>query len=514
MFYKLFKKEFKFNIYKPFINNLKKPFEFIFSLIIYFLIIASSIIIFVNLLKGFSNYHLSKEILILLISIFCLIEVFTSINKYRSVIFDVNDKSILLSLPIKSKDVILSKILVLLVKELCFSCLVILPIIISFLIVSKASSLLYVFAVFTVLMFSIIPLCLTMLIVFLIPKKRKLNIGLFLWKLLIYVIIFTLYYFVLKTLLHFVNNNSLSFIFTTQNAKILENIANFSFPFVFIGNILVGNQIILNLMFLIFVDLLLVFLVLFFAKKVFNKENFEEKNNPVSRNMFLSSKHPLLKKEIILLTRKEDFFYNYLFILISVPYLCYLQMMVINELIVETFGINYRLPFALMTIILITCIANILGINILKNENYNFNMMKIFPISLKKQIFTKLMLMLGLLLISNFSCLFILLLTKQIAFIEFIMYFIITLLFNSGLLIGAFNKTINTFKVDFTAITIIKAFIVSFFVLILSLVFNLVYDFSFIDICAILLLLSGLYFVYELFNFKRNLNNRLELLVL
>ena len=172
----LLKKEWKEQIRSRFFNSKKNILSSILGLAITFGVIALIIFILNALNSRFIAYGVSKEVFTITIFAVMILEIALNINRVSNALYNVNESALILSLPLNSKDVVLSKVIILYINELLSMSVLLISIIVSFGLGSDMGAYYYITSF---VLFLIVPLIsLFVMIILSIPYikvKRKIS---------------------------------------------------------------------------------------------------------------------------------------------------------------------------------------------------------------------------------------------------------------------------------------------------------------------------------------------------
>lgn len=420
--------------------------SYILKAIVFALVAVLEVYIFIALDKKIGSYssYGSFDFLLLFLFIMIFVDVIFSVLKARKVFFNKIDSDVLLPLPIKSNEIIISKAFYIYLNEVITNYMISVPLLVTFGALRGFRPYFYVFCAIYPFIISLFNLGLTLLLVvpfeFIYRAVREKDwIQLIIASVLVITLCFV-YKYVLDLFLNLLMNSNIG---GTLNEGFLDGLHNASQFFVPVSNLLnpVVNKtnIIQNL--LVFLGATVISLSAgFFAssmtynhlsKNAITTSGKPKKDKPIIvQNSFKS----LLKKEFVLLFRNSGYMFSYTSLLIMQPFL---TMVVISSLSSIMYS-NLKLftvympeiinAINIMLILLFNSVINsgaTLGIT---REGKGLQVMKYIPVDPFKMILAKLMiptiLSAGSFLITEI----LLILTGQISVVAFIVTLLVGLI--------------------------------------------------------------------------------------
>lgn len=517
----LFKREFNTVILGK-SNNQKQIISFITTTIIYLFVMGVVIFLFTGLVRGFSQYGLAQELLVIFLAFSVFIQIISGIKPVIKYLYQNQDYYILQPLPVKEADVIIVKMGVLYIRELLLSMILMLPIVIAYGIVINAKYSYYALLPLVLILIPIMPLSISVLFALPLIKINKLMDRFQIIKLFIgatfLIFVFLVYQDILNIIVGLMNENRLQFIFNVGNAEKMKRFASYLYPLNLFGKVLNGDRVVLNLFYIFLISVGLSILTVWFnqlnyeksVKKVHIKNSLKakpkhllRKPNPISA---------LYKKELLTVFRSRETAFSYISVLLTLPLIGYLLVSVINDVVIKMFGDTYLLPFVIMFIIILVGLCNSFVSTIISKEGEKLNILKTLPISFRKQVIVKIVFASIMLQVSLIITVLALIITDELSFLEGLLVWLITGFSSQSLIIGAVNLDLKRpdFKAQFyerkNSAFIFRTFIVGLFLSLSILIILIIVDFKTAIFFA--LTLSVLYMVLNISRLNRNIDEK------
>lgn len=517
----LFKREFNAVILGK--GNKYQRFNiFIVSSIVYLFIMGIVILLFAGLIRGFSQYGLAEELLVIFLAFSVFLQIFSGIKSVIKYLYRNKDFHILQPLPIKNENVIIVKMAVLYIRELFLSMILALPLVIAYGIVVDANIYYYALLPLVLLLIPIMSLSFSVLLAL---PAMKLNALLERHRIIkpligaaILVLVFFVYRHMLNIIVGLMNENRLQFIFNVGNAERVRKFAGHLYPLNLYGKILNGDKVAINILFIILINFGLA------ASAVWvNELNFEKLTKNVQNKIemhakqkrFLRKPNPtkaLYKKEMLTVFRSREMAFSYLAVLLTLPLIGYLLVSVINDVVSKMYGGTYLFPFVTLFMILLVGLTNSFACTIISKEGHKLNVLKALPVSYRKQIEVKVIFASIMMHISLIITILVLMVTKETKWLEGFWVWLIAGITSQALIIDAVNNDLT--KPDFseqfqegkTAGHIFKTFLVGLFVSGLMFVVMLLVNPMTASFLA--LVLSLLYLVMNILRLNRNIDEK------
>lgn len=341
---------------------------------------------------------LGNEFVIYFIFIVQLAQLLFGLSLTTKTLFFSSDND-LLKLPVSGKTILLSKVTYLYLKEMFFSLVLVLPVMIEFGILSGLGYSFYLLLPVFVLLFPLLPflfsLILSVPMMYLIGYlKNK-----FVVMLIIYICFvaggFYLYITCLKFILAVLQSGGASTLFSEQMVVNIKGVASYLYFPILLKNILLNYR--LGRSFLIVLALSLVFCagILLFAQKVYLKillKNSEGDGNFYSKKTTIKERTPtqaLFFKEFINIFRSVNYSFQYFTIVITTPLMVYFSNSIASSIGVEGLGRGVLPGVSVLVLIMFLTMGTSFAATSLTREGENFFHTKIIPVSYTKQVTVK-----------------------------------------------------------------------------------------------------------------------------
>ena len=393
----LLKKEWKEQIRSRFFNSKKNILSSILGLAITFGVIALIIFILNALNSRFIAYGVSKEVFTITIFAVMILEIALNINRVSNALYNVNESALILSLPLNSKDVVLSKVIILYINELLSMSVLLISIIVSFGLGSDMGAYYYITSF---VLFLIVPLIsLFVMIILSIPYikvKRKISelpIVQLVFALVLIGVFFICYRYVINLFIGLVNQDRLAAIFNSKTAELLQTICKYVVPANVMVNILFQEKIIVSVLVVLVVLAVAIYGGLFTSTRIYQsmlRKQPHKARNHNSTHHLTSAKKSLYKKELITLFRSSNFLFSYITILLLLPLISYIIAGEMKLLVERIFGERFFLPFVMMIVAMFASMINGFGSLVISREGNHLRTLKTLPVHFKVQVQVKL----------------------------------------------------------------------------------------------------------------------------
>ena len=476
-------------------NNLKwykKILPLISSLFLLTIFVMLEILVYSLIYKKVQIYEgFNKSLYIILIFIITLGIIISLIPNIIKMFFnDKSEKIIYSTTPITTYDILFSKVIALTIKTF-------------FILLTSIFVIGCCYGYLTKLIFTyyiLLFICIFILSIFIVGCGLLLSIpcyyvSLYIKKNKIFTLITTflmasliaiLYTMTLYLFINLVKDSSLDDIFNSENVLILQKISERLYPITNMVNITIFKDIDLNfvIFFVISLVIFIISLILFrlYLRKYY-KSNDSINKYKIPENLNFKIVNPnkaIINKELSLAFSKQDGLFSYLILIILEPFLIYGVISGVN-LIFTIGNFNYittLYPYIFLSVDTILIMLFIAFINMsssisLEKEKDTLMILKTTPISFKKQMFIKIMVIFSLSMISYLISLIILLSTKQISFISFLFNLLIG---GTLILILNFISLFNDLKHKKNNMTYLYGFIYPLIIVILGVITSLFFN--------------------------------------
>jgi len=355
-----------------------------------------------------AGIDLTREFLTFTITGFMVIQTLFLIPMLIKVLDINNDRELLLKLPLTSRQIFISKIIVAYLFELVFASVILGPILIAYGIAVSTAWWFFVFLIpFFIIFTPVFPFFLAILVLFPIMKlawfmknRTSITTVVYLLGLVAGVVIYMLA--VQSMVRPLVAEGFSQTLF--YNAGTIQNTASFFYPARSFAQLLYGN---LRIVFL-HVGIILLSSVGLFAfafyiaslkyKKFYMEEHstisgFKAKSNYKGK----SSVHAILDREILNIFRSSNYTFQFLLVVVITPLLIFFSNRIANYAVYQSFmnigdathafGISFEISL-FITMVLIPLASAFAASNI-SREGHNIYHTKLIPVSFRKQLFIK-----------------------------------------------------------------------------------------------------------------------------
>jgi hypothetical protein len=160
-------------------------------------------------------------------------------------------------------------------------------------------------------------------------------------------------------------------------------------------------------------------------------------------NVIRTQKGSLIFKELSEVFRNPTYMFSYVSVLFTLPALCYLTIGVLNELVNKLLGGDFIVPFAILVLIMFSCVCNTFAGDVISREESRIMIVKTIPVSYKTQVAVKVGVALVIACVSILLSVVVLMATKTLGVGEGVMIFLISALSASASIIHLVSRDIN-----------------------------------------------------------------------
>ncbi len=406
-FWTLFKYEFKMQT--PFFRKKGKldisggVFSF---LIVAFLVYVAVVFIkkvlqnyiVVEIDKIYQPVERAKELLTVLYLLVLLAMTVVILERTRKVFADDKNKQVFLRLPLRKRNVFLSKFAVLLIHTYGVGLVCILTINI---IVNSVLPLGTQFWLATVAVCVFMPMiCLLLVSLLIVPYIMVIELllnkysVLFILFTVVLAIAFMLYSQVLTIVQTLLTTGSIRFLFNSKFVGGMQTLYNNAYPISALVKILFEKDALLYWLILLlsaFVSMLIVFVV---SKNLYKITLYRQPRSSIKvkkSNDFTQSNTvlSLVKKEFICVYRQPKHIFSYFSVAMSMPIMVYFSFTLFDTLIFNTIGIRINFALALSTILLFGVLTNTFCSTNITRDGLAILKMKTLPLSVSKIFWAK-----------------------------------------------------------------------------------------------------------------------------
>lgn len=214
----------------------------------------------------------------------------------KSRLFDSKDNDLLFSMPIKSKKIFASRFLSILIMNLLFSLIFLIPSIVIYALEVSVSPIFYLYILFIILFVTIIPTALASIFGYLVAKLTSMSKSKNIFEMIFsLVFIFGIYYFMA--------NAQRFLLMFTENKELIDNIIKYGmYPFYLINMMLINNDVYSLLIYIVInIGVVYLFFTIFNKsyKKIISKlhEQKSKKNYKMKKLKASTQNKALIKKE-------------------------------------------------------------------------------------------------------------------------------------------------------------------------------------------------------------------------
>ncbi len=404
----LLKKEFgeKFSGLK---NQKRDVFGAILNVFLTLLVVGVFVFAFSYLANAYSSikigYVTNKpervyEILTILFTVMLLLLVIMGTTKLNKSLIEVGGLT-MLSLPVTPFQIFISKMIVVF-TELVLTCLIIsIPLFIVFVV----EGLLSWAIIFMVILYSVLLPVLALFISSLLTipfyyVKKWLNKH-FLFQLVFYILIIAVGFIVYSVFLRFVKglieSGEIVAFFNETNVLRIGKLCKMLFPVNIFSAIIVGKNIWLNILWLVLVTAIAFVGCYYVSKLVFTlvrhnrigkRDELILVKKPREKRTVLAS---LMRKEYLNILRTPNYAFSYFAIVLSLPLMVVVTANILTAMMNELTMLNCDFEIVLCSVLMYSILLNSFCANNISRDGKFFNLLKTFPISEKKIVFSKIM---------------------------------------------------------------------------------------------------------------------------
>lgn len=384
--------------------------DLLFKAIFAGLFIALECFIYIQLDKKIEKYSAygTFDFLVFFIFIMFVIAIISSLFMARKALFNKDDASIMLVLPVSNEEIILSKVLFIYARQVLLSLIIATPLLISYGALRGFFPQYYVISIIYPLFISILVVAIAL--TFVVPFEylyefiKRHDLIQFILACIVVIVLCFIYKYVLELFLTALNDSTFGGAFSQE---FIDGLHNARFYLVPINNLLDsfanGNSTLSAV--LIFVGSVIIFSLLginissyFFNK--FNRIDFAKASKVKKRKGFSlkvsKSFTSLLKKETYLLFKDSSYIFSYTSLLIMMPFLSFVVVSSLNAIIYQNLKIFLNMFPELTNAISLTLILLFMGVInssatlSISREGKALEIIKYIPIDPFKQILAKL----------------------------------------------------------------------------------------------------------------------------
>lgn len=513
----LLKKEWLENFRFSFKKNVKNPLSSIINGVIMISLVACLLYVFVLLNKRFVYYDVSLPLYTIAIFLFVVIQMIIHLGKFSKMVFNSSDKQIVNALPIPKRTLVFSKLIIFYLEELFSLMVLTVPLTIAYGITNYGFAFNSFYFVLIPIVF-VLPLVVVMLsLLFAYPYHYmyKFLRGKHLLQFVLILVMISSFAFFYRSLLDvfiaLVNEDRLSYIFNTDNAKLLENISKYLIPVNFITGLLENPLV--NILYLL-LTCLISFAVCYLLSNYLYSINVRAKEFRLKskKNNVLSMNKTLIKKEYLLMFRSSNYLFSYGSLLVLLPVFVSIVTLSIRPLVIRLIGENLFIPFVILFVSMFACVVNSFGGLVVSREKGSICILKMIPVSYEKQMNVKVMISVVNAAISLLATCICLIALKITSVIDGVFIFMLSLILVVFLIISIASNDLKkpAFKNEENnlSIAIIFSIIIPIVLFLLSILLILNLDVTMMFFILIVALFALLFVSYIRYNNSINKNFR------
>jgi len=351
---------------------------------------------------GYFTYKSERvyELLTIFYSILLILLTIMGVTKLNKNLIDVGNLT-LLSMPISPFQIFISKLFGVFFELSITSLLISLPIFLLLILQGLISWYLIFIAFIFGLLIPLISLGFASILT--IPfyyLKKWLNKHVVI-QLIVYIVFMALAFVLYSIFLRFVKglmeSGQISFFFNSNTVNKISILCKYLLPANFFSSILMGKGILLNLLFLILTLIISALICYYMSKSIFGlvqhnkigkREDLIVKKTPRKQRKVTTS---LMAKEFLNVLRTPSYAFNYFAIVLSLPLMAVITSSLLSSMMKELTLLNCDYEIVLCSISMFSIMLNSFCANNISREGKFFNLLKTFPITPKKIVFSKIL---------------------------------------------------------------------------------------------------------------------------
>lgn len=341
---------------------------------------------------------LTGEFLIFFVVLVQLVQLLFGVGITTKTLFFSPDED-KLKLPVSGTTIILSKMAYLFIKEIIFTFVLMLPVLILFGIRTGAGAGFYCMILPDIFLAAIIPFFLSLLLA--IPTMYIVTFlrNKFIVMLILYIIFvaagFYIYTLLLKLILSILQNSDFASMVSSGIVYKIKDFAKYLFLQVLFRNICTLTHFAASFLVYLSICIFLGLLVYLFAKKWYYKvliSNLESPMGAFSKKTKVyqcSTKRSLFKREFINIFRSVNYSFQYLTVAITTPLMVYFSSSIASNIGIDRLGNGILPGVCVLILIMFLSVGTSFAASSVTREGENFFHSKIIPVSYKTQIRVK-----------------------------------------------------------------------------------------------------------------------------
>lgn len=403
------------------------------SALISLVFLALFVWLFVSFHSKFTQLNLEYEVLVIFLALGIIAQILFGIARTSKVLYGGADAKVILPLPITNFVMLASKLTALWIKDVINACFFIVPVFLAYGIMSGAGFWYYIFAILALALISVFTVSVAAIIAPLFVKIKgffaKYPALILVLSLVFFVALIIVYSGLLSVISDMLIGDRLRFIFNTDTANALRKASRFLFFAKQVGDFVNGS-------FLGFVIILVAaaaalaggYFISAHFYLTFLKSTTARQTKPAKtrKNTVRSENMTLVVKELTEIFKNPTYLFSYLSVLLTLPALCYLTIGVLSELIDKLLGGDFIVPFAVLILVMYSCVCNTFAGDVISREENRIMIVKTIPVSYVKQVGCKTLIALSIAFVADLLAVAVLLITGTLSFVETLLVFIVT----------------------------------------------------------------------------------------
>ncbi len=343
------------------------------------------------------------ELLTLIYTLLLVVGVFSGVKYLNFSIFESSDRNILITLPIKSSVLFMSKLAVVYLRQFVFTAITILATNLTFGIVNNLGA--YYIAMSVVMCFVFPLITISISSVFCLPVyflKRLIQSRYISYLILITAamgILFWGYSEILTFVQTLVTTGEIKFLFNEKTMLTIMEIVKYDYPCNVIANILLGRQVgeSIGIFLAILVGVTAIGFTIvqqFYVKAIHVRTLEKTRFNPLNKNYVHKQKsrfYALLEKEFLLVLRTPSYAFQYFSVAITMPLMVYFCMGIGSDLLSGLIMVESNFELALFLVLVFGGLTNTFCATNISREGPAFCALKSTPIPWKEFIGSKIL---------------------------------------------------------------------------------------------------------------------------
>ena len=397
-FFTLFKYEMKKQFPAIFQKGKKDIVGFVLSLIftlaivgvcIFLMTIISQNYVAIKIDKVFDNMGRAYELLNLFYNLIIVAMVFICVERMRKSFGKNDNERILLCLPVKQRNLFLSRLTVLLIVNYITALFLVLPINIIIYVVLRPSAIFWLSTVIIWIVLPIIVMMIASLIVIpyikLVDFLKSKYVLLFIVLTILVVSIFLLYTFILGMLRNYLETGMIKFLFNENFINIMGNLLKYTYPANCLAGIALGQDMLKSYLVVFGFVVLSAFAIYYITNRLYYVALYKNKARKivykrVSKVKSISPMASLIRKEFISVFREPRHMFSYFVIATAMPVMTYCCYTLIESLIFNMLGTKLVFELAILVMLMFSVLTNTFCATNVAREGKSLLQQKTLPV--------------------------------------------------------------------------------------------------------------------------------------